>query len=185
MEADPGPASENGNYALFIGRLSKEKGIVTLLEAWKGISDIPLKIAGEGPLNLLVRDATASNPQIDYLGQVPNAKISSLIKNSRFVIVPSECYEHFPMVIVESLACGRPVLASRIGSLREIVIEGVNGILYPAGSPVKLRYRAKTLWRQKELSLQLGLGARKSYETRYTKEINYRQLMKLYNFKAS
>lgn len=181
MEFDPGVSLQEGDFALFVGRLTAEKGIHTLLRAWRRLSNVSLMIAGDGPLRSLVSDAAASNSLITYLGSVSNERVLKLIKTSRFVLVPSEWYEHFPMIIIESFSCARPVLASNIGSLKEIITSGENGILFEPGDFRDLADQAARLWRHKDLTKKLARNARKCYEAKYTEELNYRQLIGIYN----
>ena len=122
VDPDPGVGAGGGGYALFVGRLSVEKGIGTLLKAWtEGDALPPLRIVGAGPLAGSVSDACAGSATIDWLGSRTLSEVLDLVGDARFVIVPSVCYENFPRVIAESFAKGTPVIASNHGSLAEIV----------------------------------------------------------------
>ena len=116
----PGPG--DGRYAVYVGRLSAEKGLRTLISAWKLIPEIPLKILGDGPLREeLVDLSLKNNLPIKFLGFCDRPTIIDTVGHAAFQVVPSEWYEGFPMVILEAYACGTPVVCSRIGSLDEIV----------------------------------------------------------------
>ncbi len=113
VDPDPGEREVPGDYALFVGRLSPEKGVSTLLKAWGLVrASIPLKIAGDGPLRseLEAQSRELGRRPIEFLGRVSGTEARSLIKNARFVVIPSVWYEGFPMMNAESFACGVPVL---------------------------------------------------------------------------
>jgi glycosyltransferase involved in cell wall biosynthesis len=180
---DPGrtlPAAEREDYAIFVGRLSAEKGIAPLLEAWRGLKRIRLLVVGDGPLRDLVRDAIASG-EINgvFLGLRPPDETHELIARARFAVVPSECYETFSMVTAESYARGVPVLAARIGALAEIVVDGETGMSYAPGDLAQLRSLALQLY-DVGLADRLGRGARAAYERRYSDERNLAALMEIY-----
>lgn len=116
---------KRGNYLLYMGRLSNEKGITTLVDAMKNIPDIQLKVAGSGKIEKL---QGISN--IEILGFKSNTELQYLISNAMYVVVPSECYETFSMACAESMALGTPVIASNIGALPELVQDAKNGFLF-------------------------------------------------------
>jgi glycosyltransferase involved in cell wall biosynthesis len=121
VEPDPGVRHGSGDYVLFVGRLAREKGVEALLAAWRQLADIPLKIAGDGPLLESVRAAIASRGEsaVELLGQQPATEIMRLLRGARFLIFPSVWYEGFPRTLAEAFACGVPVLASRLGGVAE------------------------------------------------------------------
>ena len=178
---DPGERREIGNYALFAGRLSTEKGIWTLVKALKKIDKLPLKIIGTGNLSeVLMKYSKKRSLNIEFLGQKENKEVINYIKNSTFVIVPSECYETFGQVIIESFACGVPVIASRIGAIGEIIQEGKTGLLFEAGNPDDLNKKINNLYKNIDLIKEMGKNARKEYEEKYTPKKNYEILMNIY-----
>jgi len=127
------PDHKKGGYFLFYGRLSKEKGILTLIDAWQKLgSRFKLKIAGKGDLlNEINRRIELQNEgNIELLGFKSGSELHNLIKHSSFIIVPSECYENNPMTIIEGYSLGKPVIASRVGGIPEIVSEGETGFLF-------------------------------------------------------
>src|SRR5918999_1546488 len=120
VHRDPGVGRGAGDYALFVGRLSPEKGLATLLEAWQRLAGrIELWIAGEGPLAAGIREAGALSPGVRWLGRLNQVDIAELMGNARFLVCPSEWYEPFGRVAIEAFARGTPVLASDIGGLAE------------------------------------------------------------------
>ena len=178
---DPGEGSGDGRFALFAGRLSAEKGVPTLLDAWKRLAGrIPLVIAGDGPLAGLVQQATRDDPAVRWLGSLPHAQLIELIGQASFLVFPSECYENFPLVLVESFACGRPVLATDLGAAAEIVDDGRLGLHFHAGDAADLAGKAAWACDHPAQMAEMGRQARSEYEEKYTAEDNYRRLMDLY-----
>lgn len=161
---------------LFVGRLSPEKGIATLLEAWHSL-DVDLRILGDGPMQEAVRGAA---PCVSYLGRRGAAEVSLEMAQAAFLVAPSEWYEGFPMVLVEAFAHGLPVIASRLGSLAEIVQDGVTGLLFTPGRPDDLAAKVRWAADHPEELRRMGANARREYEAKYTPETNYRQLMDIY-----
>lgn len=181
VDPDPGRRGEWERFALFAGRLSPEKGIWTLLRAWAQLdTHIPLRIAGNGPLRreleAFANDRGMKN--VTFLGALPHDEVLSLMKRSRLFVFPTECYEGFPMTVVEALACGAPILASHLGAILELLREGQTGYFFPAGDPEALAERIRSLWRSKELRRVSAL-ARTEYEQKYTGERNHARFMEI------
>lgn len=180
---DPGRRKDRGSYALFVGRLSPEKGLATLLSAWEKLpQQIPLSIVGDGPMRpgLEERSASRSLSAVCFRGRLPHEQIVGAIHGARFLIFPSQWYEGFPMTIAESFACGVPVICSRLGAMREIVEDGRTGLHYTPGDPEDLAKKVQWAWDHPEELERMGEAARKEYETKYTAEKNYPQLMEIY-----
>jgi glycosyltransferase involved in cell wall biosynthesis len=125
---DPSSKGKHEKYFLYLGRLDYEKGIATLLSAFKNCPDQNLIIAGSGPLKDFVERNLSSN--VKFVGYAEGNKVDELIRNAQFVIVPSECYENNPMTIVETFAKGKPVIGTNLGGIPEIVHDGFNGYLF-------------------------------------------------------
>jgi len=119
-------------YLLYYGRLVREKGILTLLEACKTLR-VQLKIAGTGPLEKVVSQVSSQYSNIQYLGYTSGEELTRLIQDSYFVVVPSEWYENNPMTVIEAYAEGVPVIAARIGGIPEIVLDSKTGFLFQTG----------------------------------------------------
>nr|NJM03241.1 glycosyltransferase family 4 protein [Desulfobacula sp.] len=169
--------NRNGK-ALFVGRLSPEKGVDILNKAWKNIH-YPLEIAGTGPLFSELKKNSPDN--ITFLGQLSKEEVTHKMMESSFLIMPSICYEGFPLVIVEAFACGLPVLASRLGSMEEIIQDGITGMHFKAGDADDLAEKVSAMLASPERLIQMGINARNEYETKYTPEKNYELLMDIYN----
>ena len=164
-------------FALFVGRLSEEKGLRTLLKAWAAMDDgVELKIAGSGPL----ADLLPGNSNFTALGLQTAIQIQQLMQQAAFLVFPSEWYEGFPMVLLEAFAQGLPVLASRLGSMTDIIQDHENGLLFSPGDADDLALNAKWLWQNPQQAQQLGKNARQSFLTKYAAEQNYTQLMAIY-----
>jgi glycosyltransferase involved in cell wall biosynthesis len=178
---DPGEGTGSGRYALFAGRLSEEKGLRTLLDAWSGLSELPLKIAGDGPLRPYVQARSAGRSHIELLGHLGREQLWDCLKAARFLVVPSEWYEGGqPMVVLEAIACGTPVLASDIGCLREVIREGVNGARFSPGNSVELVSRVRHLITNISDYRAFRRATRQDFRIKYTAERNFQLLRGIY-----
>ena len=178
----PEPAYEVGDYLLYIGRLSEEKGVYILLQALASISvDIPLKIAGDGPDRKRLEKYCVDNQlSVEFLGHQNKESLYQYMKLSSMIVMPSLWYEGFPIVLLEAYACGKPVVASRIGSLDELVIEGKTGRKFTPGSPQELARVIKLMMADADLLKTMGVSARSEYDDKYSKSVNIKSLMELY-----
>jgi glycosyltransferase involved in cell wall biosynthesis len=180
VDPDPGAAPGRGNYLLYAGRLTEEKGLRVLLECWKDNPDLPLlKIAGTGPLHDEVKHAVAALPNVSFVGSRSGKETGELMGNATALLCPSLWYEGMPRVVIEAFALGTPVIASRIGCYPEMITDGQNGILFPVGNAAVLRMRIREL-AQSRLLHEMRATARNSFETHYTGAKNVVQLLNLY-----
>jgi exopolysaccharide biosynthesis WecB/TagA/CpsF family protein len=182
---DPGPkpTEDLGDYSVYVGRLSAEKGVETLVRSWCQLSTrIPLQIIGDGPLRPkleeIVSQCNLSN--VVFTGHLNSEETRSRIRRARLLVLPSECYENFPMAVVEAFSCGTPVVCSRHGAMQEIVSEGVNGLLFTPGKPGELAAALEWAWSNPQQVRAMGEAARQEYEQKYTAERNYEALMEIY-----
>jgi glycosyltransferase involved in cell wall biosynthesis len=180
IEPDIGLGAHSGEFALFIGRLSPEKGIVTLLQAWERLPEVPLRMVGDGPLQNRVQAATLTNPRISYLGRLDRDSLVAQMKAARFLVFPSESFEGFPMTIAEAFACGLPVVGSGLGSTREIIAKMGTGIHFVPGDPLDLADKVRWAWEHPVEMAEMGRNARREYEEKYTADKNYDMLMAIY-----
>jgi glycosyltransferase involved in cell wall biosynthesis len=177
----PPPGDGGGGYALYVGRLSQEKGIVTMLNAWKGAhSAIPLRIVGEGPLAELVTTATQECSRIEYLGAKSLPDVLDLMRNAEFLIFPSEWYETMGRTIMEAFAVGTPVVATNIGPPATMVLQGVTGFHFPPGNVAGLRERVEWCSRNLNQVRAMRPKARQAFENSYTGTANARMLLAIY-----
>ena len=173
----PSDNSEERNGFLFVGRLSEEKGVRTLLNAWKDIS-APLTVAGEGPLLKLVKGA--NHPRISVLGQRSFEDVADEMKKALMLILPSECYETFGSVIVEAFANKLPVIVSKMGAMEELVEDGVTGLHFRPKDPEDLLLKVQWAMINPEKVGAMGERAFKLFKEKYTREVNYSELMGIY-----
>ncbi len=162
---------------LFVGRLSPEKGINTLMRAWDGL-DVPLRVVGDGPLRKLAENATGSS--VVALGWRTPAEVAAEMAQAAFLVMPSGWPENFPMVIVEAFSRGLPVIASRIAALEEIIEDGVTGVFFSQGDHDELATKVSWAHQHPEAMRLMGANARRVYEERYSPSVNFRQLAKIY-----
>ena len=181
---DPGPpAYEPGNYALFVGRLSPEKRLATVLSAWSRLRNcIPLIIIGGGSErpNLEKQAAQQGLKCVSFQGSQSREQTLAIMRQSRFLLFPSEWYENFPVTIAESFACGVPVICSRMGAMQEIVEDGRTGLHFTPADSTDLAAKVEWAWNHAEQTRSMGNEARREYETKYTAEKNYPVLMEIY-----
>jgi glycosyltransferase involved in cell wall biosynthesis len=181
VEPDPGSGTGSGGYALFAGRLSAEKGIRTLLQAWQSVgARLPLRIVGDGPLGPDVAAAAADNPAVTWLGRREPKDVVSLLREATCLVFPSECYETFGRVIVEAFAAGTPVVAAGHGAAAELVTDGITGVLFRPGDASDLAAKVIHLNSQPVLRGLMRAAARSDFENRFTADVNYRALVDIY-----
>ncbi|WP_026733929.1 glycosyltransferase family 4 protein [Fischerella sp. PCC 9605] len=181
VHPDPGLGEGRGNYALFVGRLSVEKGLDTLLAAWEKLGGkIPLKIIGDGPLSEEVIAAAKKNPQVEWLGRRPMTEVYTLMGEAMFLVFPSKWYETFGRVAVEAFAKGTPVIAANIGAIAELVESGRTGLHFRAGDAEDLAAKVEWLLANPAKLAQMRQEARAEFEAKYTADRNYQKLMEIY-----
>jgi len=172
------PTYEDKGYVLYFGRLSKEKGIEILLKAHQDIAkEIPLKIVGTG---LIEDELKAKYPRVEFLGYRTGKELKSIISRASFVVMPSECYENCSMAVLEAMALGKPIIASRIGGLPEQVEDGRTGLLFEMGNVEELKEKMLYLWKNKDLRIEMGKEARKKAEREFSLERHCEKLLQIY-----
>ncbi len=172
-----------GDYAFYFGRLSKEKGILNLVEAIKDIPDSKLLIAGDGPERENIESYIKEHKldgRITLLGYQNQDSIREYIRNSRFIVVPSICFENCPYSILETLEIGKPVIGSRIGGIPELIEDGKNGFLYKSDSILELKEKMQELFANNEKVNDFSNNSRKLYEKNYSPTAYYDKLIELY-----
>jgi glycosyltransferase involved in cell wall biosynthesis len=174
---DPGVGRGSGRFAIFVGRLSEEKGLGVLLEAWKELN-VPLKIVGDGPLASKLSDAPSA---VQWLGRRSAQEVYELIGAASLLVLPSQCYENFPRVIAEAFAKGTPVLASRLGAMAELIEDGRTGLHFQPGDAADLAAGVRKFWNlPSEKVDEMRRAARQQFEEKYTSDANHRILLSLY-----
>ena len=179
--ADPGPPGPPGRGAVYVGRLSPEKGVGLLLDAWRTLPGAPpLAIAGDGPEAARLRERAAGMPGVRFLGEVPRERVTALLAEAAFAVAPSLWYEVFPVAVAEAMASGRAVVASDAGALPELVEHGAHGLLFRSGDAQSLATACHRLLEDAPLAATLGREARARYEDELAPEPGTRRLLALY-----
>jgi glycosyltransferase involved in cell wall biosynthesis len=185
LSSAPPVGRGEGEYALFVGRLAPEKGIVPLLQAWPQVfakTSIRLKIAGDGPMRAEVERAAAGKDSgIGYAGRIDLQKENyATMGSAQALIFPSIWYEGQPKTLIESLAVGTPVIASRLGAMAEMIADGETGFLFEPGMPADLAAKAIQILSSKTDQARMRASARLVFERSFTAEKNYPQLLAIY-----
>jgi glycosyltransferase involved in cell wall biosynthesis len=178
---DPGLGAGDGGYAIYVTRLTPEKGVHTILKAWETLGTrLPLKIVGEGPLLSLVQEAQARGVNVEPLGAKTLSETYDLIGGATMLVFPSEWYETFGRVAIEAYAKGTPVVAANIGAIAEVVDDGRTGLHFQPGDADDLAAKVNRLLDCPELMSRMRLAVRREFETRYSAEQNYQMLIDVY-----
>ena len=184
VDPDPGFADNGGagGYAIFVGRLSHEKGLDTLLSAWSQLrGEVKLKIVGDGPLADDVKAAVAGDASIEWLGRRNMDEVLELIGNAAVLIMPSNCYETFGRVAIEAFAKGTPVIASNHGAPADVVDEGRTGLRFTPGDGADLAKKIRQLLADDAARIAMRSEVRREFESKYTGAANYEMLMSIYH----
>ncbi len=176
----PDPDALHDDYLLFAGRLIRDKGIATLLEAAGRWGVIPLVIAGDGPLREDVLEASDRLPNVRYVGPLDADHLRELQAGALAVVVPSVCYENQPYAVLEAFAAGTPIIGTALGGIPELVGEEERGLLFRPGDPDGLKRAARRLVEDRALVGRLGAAARVFARERLTPRRHYAGLMDLY-----
>lgn len=184
VDPDPGQGGDARDYALFVGRLSPEKGAATMLRAWSRlVKPVPLRIAGSGPEQQALEQQARRDGlrNVEFLGHVPRESALGLLRDARFLVFPSVWYEGFPMTICEAFACGTPVICSRMGAMEELVEDNGTGLHFGPGNAEELAARVSWAWDHPDDMRRMGLAARREFEDKYTAERNHPLLLEIYS----
>jgi len=171
------PIPDKKPYALYVGRLSHEKGINTLKAAWRDLN-IPLHVVGDGPMFSSFQ--SDKSDAISLLGYLSPERVRQEMQKASFLIMPSEWYEGFPLTIVEAFSCSLPVLTTNIGSMAEIVEPNKTGVLFSPGKADELAAKVKWLHSHLDECIRMGRNAYNIYLEKYSPAINYEMLIKIY-----
>jgi glycosyltransferase involved in cell wall biosynthesis len=174
---DYGKKKQIGSDFIFVGRLSEEKGLQTLLDAARRVA-FRIKIIGDGPLRPALERMAL--PNVCILGQLPHCQVISHIADARCLVLPSICYENFPMTLVEAYSVGVPVIGSRIGSLSELIEDGITGLHFEPKNSVQLEVALNRIATDDVLVSRMGDAARTNYNERFTPDKIYAQLLDIY-----
>jgi glycosyltransferase involved in cell wall biosynthesis len=176
--ADTAARLSSGEHVGFAGRVSPEKGVDIFLAAAARMPNIPFKVAGDGPVLSEMRARAPSN--VEFLGRLGVDDLLAFYRKSRMLVAPSLWFEPFGMVVVDAMALGVPVVASRIGGLPYLVEDGVNGSMFNPGDPEDLVQKVRRLWEDPQLCNRMGLAGQRKVAQQYSQRVYYENLMTVY-----
>lgn len=181
LTEDPGPGPGGGGYMLYLGRLSPEKKIDTLLAAWELLAGtVPLKISGTGPLRPMVEAAAARDSSIEYLGFAPDEALDDLVGGAQALVLTSGTYEAQPMVILQSYAKGTPVIASRLGAMSDLIEDGATGWHFTPSDANDLARVVSDVFADPGRAAALRKNARDKFLANYLPDSNHERMMEIY-----
>jgi glycosyltransferase involved in cell wall biosynthesis len=182
-EIKSSPSYTYSDFFLYFGRISKEKGVDTLIQAMEKVKLGKLLIIGDGEEKERLQGYVNQNKvdNVTFMGFVERSKLNDLIRASRFVVLPSQWYENSPSTIYESFALGKPVIGSRIGGIPELIEDGINGLLFEPKNVDELAEKIKYLYHHPLLAEKMGIAAREKVEEKYSEEEYYKKLLGLYD----
>jgi glycosyltransferase involved in cell wall biosynthesis len=176
------PKYGSEGYVLYFGRISTEKGILTLIEAMERLESLPLKIVGDGPqlstLQAYVEERSLDN--IHFLGPAWDEDLKPILAGAMFVVVPPIWPENSPFVIYQSFAAGKPVIGSRVGGIPDLIDDGKNGLLFEAQDVRGLADKIEYLASRPDLAVEMGRAAREKTEREYDPQVHYQRMMAIY-----
>ena len=167
-----------GTYLAFAGRLSEEKGLRTLIEAAAACPDVPIHLAGDGPLGDELR--AVATPNVTFRGRLSRDEMLAFYRGARAVVLPSTCFEMCPLTILEGMAMGLPIIASQTGGLGELVDDGETGLLVPRGEAAPLTAAVQRLWADDAAVDACGRAGRAKAEREYTEAVYLERLLTYY-----
>jgi glycosyltransferase involved in cell wall biosynthesis len=173
--------SSEGDSIVYVGRLSEEKGVSTLIESVRGI-DVKLKIIGDGRLMSRLKEEVRAGglKNVFFLGFRSGEDLKNEIRSSLFTIIPSEWYENNPRSVLEAFALGKPVIGSRIGGIPELIQDWKTGLTFEAGNAAALREKINLVINNKDKMVQMGMFARSFVEKEFSQDVHYERLMRIY-----
>lgn len=173
--------AEKENVFLYVGRLSYEKGVDQLIDCWvQNKIKAKLVIAGSGPLMPELQEKAKENSSIEWLGQISREEILKKLAVAKALLFPTKCFEGQPLILLEAMSMGCPVITSKIGNPMNMVHDDETGYHYESGNIDELYQKCKRIYNDVENSRRLGMNARREYESKYTPEKNYSILMEIY-----
>ncbi len=182
--SDYEPNYNHENYFVYLGRLSEEKGILTLIDAMQYVKgSAELRIVGTGPLENEIKQLIKRNKldnRIEMVGHKRGLELSECIKNAMFGIMPSECYENAPYSVLEMMAYGKPVIGARTGGIPELIDDLRTGMTYEMGNSKDLSQKINGLLGNKDLMIEYGMNGRKKLETEFDASVHYEKLNHIY-----
>lgn len=181
IEADSiEPSYQHEGYFLFVGRLSEEKGIETIVHIAKLLPDISFKIVGRGPHMEYLHRLAIDVPNVEFTGFRSGDELKALYRGACAVLLPSRVHEVFPLVLLEAMATGKPVIASHVGGVGEIVEDGVNGFLLHPTDLHSWTEAVMRLFYDSDLQFIQSRSARSTVEHKFSSKNHFQRLMQIY-----
>ncbi|MEM1444739.1 MAG: glycosyltransferase family 4 protein [Planctomycetota bacterium] len=178
---DLGQGPGGGGYALYIGRLSPEKGVATLMDAWdRDGMDVPLHVVGGGPMEDRVREVAARRPAVNALGHVSFEVLQEQLRHASLLVFPSVTYEGHPMTLLEAMQAATPIVGSRLGAIPELILEGKTGRTVLANDPVALGDGVAEMMADPQRLHSMRGDVRRFYESRFGLDTSYERLIAVY-----
>lgn len=176
------PNYNSEDYFVFCGRLSVEKGILTLLKAMRNVNTSRLVVVGDGPQRKELEEYVSKNglSNVEFTGYKSGNELKSIVSNSKFVVLPSECYDNSPLSIYESSAMGKPAVGSDMGGIPELVEDGRTGVIFKAGDHYMLSQKINYMLSSVKRLVEYGKRARQKAENEFSPDIHYKKMMKKY-----
>lgn len=181
-EVAAAPNAGLGGYFLYFGRIERLKGVFTLADAAAGLPDVRVKIVGDGDAKAALADRIQSKqiPNVELIGFTQGDALRQLIRDSLATVLPAEWYEPFGLTVLESFAQERPVIASRIGALPELIDDGVDGLMFEPGDAEGLRQQMRSLINDPARAVAMGRAGRAKLVERFSPDAHYHELMRVY-----
>lgn len=184
IEAENYPFStSHEDYFIYLGRLSEEKGLFTLLKAVENLTEAKLKIIGDGPLRADLENFAKERglKNVEFLGKKLGKGLKDAVSKAMFLVIPSEWYENSPMVIYESFAMGKPIIGAKTGGITELIRHKVDGLLYEMGNVEELRNCIDYMLRHQEEIPKFGQAGRDRVESEFDSETHYQKILDIYH----
>ncbi len=174
------PSYNDEGYVLYYGALNEEKGIQILIDAMKDSPNIPCKIVGDGPYEYELKLLASRTPNVEFVGRREGDELWDIVRGARLVVVPSIWYEVFGLTALEAMALGKPVIASKIGGLQEVVVDNLTGLLVEPRNDKVLNSAIKKLYNDPEMAKRFGEEGRKLVKNKYNPETHYQRMIELF-----
>jgi len=176
------PCYESQDYFVYVGRLSEEKGIKTLIRSMKDVKSSKLYIIGTGPIEGELKNQVnnLNLKNVEFLGFKTGNELENAIKNSKFTIIPSEWYENCPMSVIEAMAYGKAVIGSDLGGIPELIEDGITGLIFKAGDNEELAKKINYMLDNYKVCKEMGVKGRARAESVYDKGIHYEKVNEVY-----
>ena len=174
----------SGDYYLFYGRLSSEKGVDKLIDVFASLPDISLKIVGTGPLEEQLKQTVVRRriTNIEFLGYKIGRELQTIVSRASFVLVPSQCYENNPMTIIEAYSLQKPVIGANLGGIPEIIDDGKTGYIFQHDNPEDLhRIIKKTINMSEADYLRMAQNSYEFFKNNFSSENYAVKLEEFYN----